>query len=178
MKKWIITFAVLFLSGNVLASFVAYVNVEKTDEYLAPTATAKITNTLYLGQKVDVFEEQKGFSRVSKFYDGKIEGKSGQVARWVISATLSKTPVTKPVVQANTALEKAISGSDDFTKYKVKFTALSQKLLDSGKCSLADFKEQGGWWRSSTPNLYFTYCGGMSLNNKIYINIDKNTIGR
>jgi len=68
---------------------------------------------------------------------------------------------------------KAVKSSDDFSKYKTLFISASDKLIKSGKCSLGDLKEMGGWMRSTNHKpkpIYFTYCGGMTKNNRIYLN--------
>lgn len=173
MKKISIIF--LFFIYPILAcANVAYVKSDTTFEYLSPSEKAKITNTLRLGQKVDIFEEKNGFARVSKFYDGSVEGVSGTVARWVLIRDLSEEN-QKPNIQTNSELEKAIANSDDFHLYKDKFTKHSQVLINKGKCSLRDFQEMGGWLKSTSrgPNSYFTYCGGLSIQHKIYIDLSK-----
>lgn len=150
-------------------SYEAYVSKDRATVYLNHNSNSKTTNTLGLGDKVDVLEDKNGFSRISKYYDGSLEGVSGNVARWIKSDLLSKTP-TKPNVIVNTELELALKGSDDFHLYKDKFTEMSQELIFKGKCTLNDFKEWGGWMRSTKKhNTYFTYCGGSSLGNKVEI---------
>lgn len=70
------------------------------------------------------------------------------------------------------ALEQVLKGSDDFTKHKKVFMAASTKLIQDRKCSLADFREMGGWVRSTnapSKPVYFTYCGGMTVSNRIYL---------
>ncbi|MDG4952785.1 hypothetical protein NYR78_06720 [Actinobacillus equuli subsp. haemolyticus] len=152
----------------------AYVKTDTTSEYLSPSKSAKITNTLRIGQKVEILEIKNGFARVSPFYSGEVEGISGNVARWVPINDLSSTN-EKPNIETNTELEKAIANSDDFHLYKDKFVAHSQALITKGKCSIADFKEMGGWLKSTSggKSIYFTYCGGFSLQNKVYIDISK-----
>ena len=68
---------------------VYYVKVNVLEERLAPSSTASITNRIYRKQKLDVYEVRNGWARVSKFYDGSVEGKTGQVARWVNTQGLS-----------------------------------------------------------------------------------------
>lgn len=96
------------------------------------------------------------------------------MARWVPVSDLSLKN-EKPDVKTNTELEKVIAGSDDFHLYKDKFVAHSQALIDKGKCSITDFKEMGGWLKSTSRGQYsyFTYCGGFTLQHKVYIDISE-----
>ncbi|MEE3682370.1 SH3 domain-containing protein [Actinobacillus pleuropneumoniae] len=150
----------------------AYVAVNSANVYLAADSEAKVTNVLTLGEKVDVIEQYNGFSRISKYYDGQVEGVYGQVARWIKNENISSKPLDANIAQNETELEKALKGSDDYQLFKKQFIVESRKLIDSGKCKLSDFKEMGGWMKSSTKGMYFTYCGGMSLGNKQYIRIN------
>lgn len=173
---------VLLLSGNVLAEAISpgdyYVSANRLSVRLAPNSNAPITNTLNRKQKVQVFEVNNGWARVSKYYNGVVEGSSGQFARWVSAPYLSSSKPTDNY-SSNTPLEKAIKGSDNYSLYRENFINLSQQLIDKGRCSIADYKEMGGWSRSSNHKpkpIYFTYCGGFSKNNKVYINAEKGKI--
>ena len=66
-----------------------YVTANTLSVRLAPNRDAQKTNTLHKREKVEVFEEVNGWSRISDYYSGEIEGVSGEVARWVSSAYLS-----------------------------------------------------------------------------------------
>jgi hypothetical protein len=151
-----------------------YVTSNKLNVLLAPNKTGKITSTIYKRQKVEVFQVKGGWARVSRYYDGGVEGLSGEVARWVFAKYLSTNrPAEEQVANLNSPVAKAIKSSDDFSKYQSVFISASEKLIKSGKCSLGDFKEMGGWWRSTNHNpkpVYFTYCGGMTISNRIYLN--------
>lgn len=61
------------------------------EEHLAPNPKGKVTNRIYRKQKVDVLEIKGDWARVSKYYDGEVEGLNGQVARWVLIKGLSAT---------------------------------------------------------------------------------------
>lgn len=140
----------------------SYVIANELNVRLSPNTTGKITNVLYDGQLVHVFENSNGWSRISKYYDGSVEGIDGQVARWVSSKYLSKdkTALTKP--NSSNRLEAAIDGSDDYASYKTTFLSMSKELINSGTCSIEDFEYQGGWIRSvnyKPRKVYFTYCG-------------------
>ena len=51
---------------------------------------------------------------------------------------------------------KGLKGSDDFAKYKDVFAKAASDLIGRGQC-----KAKG---------MYFTYCGGMSSQNEVYLN--------
>lgn len=75
------------------------------------------------------------------------------------------------------AAQSPIPGISDSDHYKIhgeKFEAAARELIAKGRCKEADFKELGGFWKStdaSRPGQYFTYCGGMNLSNKIYVRV-------
>lgn len=80
----------------------------------------------------------------------------------VAGAALAQTPIP------------GISDSDHYKIHGEKFEAAARELIAKGRCKEADFKELGGFWKStdtSRPGQYFTYCGGMNLSNKIYIRV-------
>ena len=47
------------------------------------------------------------------------------------------------------------------------------QLIAGGTCTRKDFKDMGGWMKSVNQYrdrpVYFTYCGGMTSANKIYL---------
>ena len=150
-----------------------FVSADSLKERLGPSTDASVTNTIYKGQAVEVLEVKDGWARVSKYYDGAAEGKSGQVARWVSAQYLGRERPAPIAAAADNKLEQAIKGSDDFAKFRVGFVNGSQELINSRRCTLADFAEMGGWMRSTNHKpkpVYFTYCGGMTLANKVYLN--------
>ncbi len=151
-----------------------YVTSETLNVRLAESRNGKITNTLYKRQKVEVFEVKEGWARISQYYNGAVEGLSGDVARWVFAEYLSASrPSEEKIVSNNSPVANAIKTSDDFSKYQSVFISASEKLINNGNCRLSDFEEMGGWMRSSNhkpKSVYFTYCGGMTKSNRIYLN--------
>lgn len=152
-----------------------YVVVEKTDERLEPAASGQSTNVLRKRQAVNVLEVKGQWARVTKFYDGGVEGVAGQVARWVAVKDLSATrPPEETAAKDEPELAKLLTGSDDFARHRKAFIKASQDLVDRRQCTAQDFKDIGGWSRSTnfpSKPVYFTYCGGMSKNNRIYVNV-------
>ena len=152
-----------------------YVTASQLSVRLGPNKMASITNTLYKKQRVNVLEVQDGWARISKYYTGSVEGKTGKVARWVFAEYLAeKLPAEKG--HKNTVpspVANAIKSSDNYSMYSESFIKVSESLIKQGKCTLGDFKEMGGWMRSSSHKpkpIFFTYCGGMSKKNRIYFN--------
>lgn len=83
-------------------------------------------------------------------------------------------PAPQPPPPSDSQLESAIEQSDDFQLYRTEFMTASRGLLERGRCTLADFREMGGWVRSTNhkPDLvYFTYCGKMHVSNRLYVDV-------
>ena len=157
---------------------------------LAPNRTGKIAAILKQGEKVEVFEFNGYWARISEYFDGTSEGLSGEVARWTSAKEhlLAKLPVDGKIEEkkevkvevkveekiiVNPAIARAIKSSDDLEKYQNRFMVVSDKLINSGTCKLSDFEDIGGWWRSPEHQprpVYYTYCGGGSNSDRIYFN--------
>ena len=149
----------------------AYVTANRLNVRLAPSPSGKITNVLDRGQKVNVLEVQGEWARISRYYDGSIEGVSGGVARWVSTKYLSHSEYLDMALSKT--LDMALSNSDDFRKYRSTFLAAAKQLVSQRRCTVKDFEEWGGWTRSATHGwpLYFTFCGGAHISNRIYLNV-------
>ncbi|MEJ7931628.1 hypothetical protein WG922_16775 [Ramlibacter sp. AN1015] len=178
-RRQAVVSAVLWAAASVTSAAATkpgdyYVSLEQVPERLAPSESGKSTNTLYKRQKVSVEEVKGGWARVSRYYDGRVEGLSGQVARWVPASSLSPTrPPDDNVAGGGTPLGQALKDSDQFGKHSATFLKASQALIDSGRCKLQDFKDNGGWSKSTQKGagVYFTYCGGMHRNNRWYLDV-------
>jgi hypothetical protein len=148
---------------------------------LAANASAKVKGKLYRGQEVGVLEISNGWARISRYYDGAADGLSGDVAHWVSAEHLSPgtatpAPARPPVeitIDVDSPVYQAIQASDDLAEHQGTFVQVSEKLVDAGQCKLSDFRDIGGWWRSAAHNpepVYYTYCGGASNEDRIYVN--------
>lgn len=168
-----------------------WVTSDRLNRRTCPDERCGIVGVYMFREAANVIEERGGFVRVTPYYDAActINGSSyvekgnaacspangianGKFAEWVSKSFLSAARPDDPAKRA-TALEQLISGSDDFRTYRAVFASAAQKLIASGECTEADFIEQGGWMKSTNdPNapVYFTYCGGMTLANRIYLN--------
>ena len=124
---------------------------------------------------------------------------NGKFSEWVAADFLSKDRPPDPAANAATVEERPpdpaanaatveerppdpaealilIYGSDDFLKYRTAFAQAAQSLISSGQCREADFREWGGWIKSiaNYPDqpIYFTYCGGSTLFDRLYLNAE------
>jgi hypothetical protein len=123
------------------------------------------------------------WARISRYYDGATEGISGNIAHWLFARHLTPRPAApapiKPPVETRVDVDspvyKAIESSDDLALHQVIFVQVSKKLVSTGECKLSDFRDIGGWWRSAAHKpepVYYTYCGGATNEDRIYVNTD------
>lgn len=169
-----------------------FVNVERVQRRTCPNITCGDVGWIAERQVVEALEQRDGWVRITKPYDASCKngtseyvdaGKStctadngitdGRFAEWVPMSALSKKRPDDPAATA-TGNEALVAQSDDFKRYREAFTEVTTKLIADGRCTAADFQEQGGWMKSvnqyKDEPVYFTYCGGMTLDNKIYMN--------
>ena len=126
-----------------------------------------------------VFEERNGWTRISRYYDGEVEGLIGRVARWVSRKHITKVKPKSGLADYPTMahsdesqLEVVLKKSDDFGEHRNVFLRASRELIAVGKCSLSDFEYSGGWVRSPKYRpraVYFMYCGKLRVSNRIYL---------
>lgn len=156
-----------------------YVTAPTINVRLASNSTGQITNKTSITQSVTVYETSNNWSWISKYYSGSLEGMNGEIARWVHSDYLSDNKPTANTNHKNSQLEKTISYSDDFNKYKSIFVKISESLIRLGRCKIKDFERMGGWIRSTNykpRKVYFTYCGAMTSANKVYLDVNTKRI--
>ena len=102
----------------------------------------------------------------------------GKFAEWVRLEHLSATRPPDPAETA-AADEKLVAGSDDFARYRRTFVKAARSLIDDGRCTPGDFEENGGWTKSSNHRdepIYFMYCGGFTVANRIYLDASSGRI--
>jgi hypothetical protein len=178
MKRVTLTvFLALFAASSAFAqaqSPGAYVvTAEPLNVRLQANSSGKVTDRLYKQQKVEVFEVNNGWARISQYYDGETEGLTGNIARWVFATHLSAELRITEEVDVSSPIYEAIKSSDDLAQYQHIFVSVSSDLVNSGECKLSDFMDIGGWWRSVPHQprpVYYTYCGGVNNNHPIYVN--------
>ena len=142
-----------------------------------PEIDGLITGYLYKGEKVEVLEKQGDWVRISDYIVLKEGGP--QIAEWVAMSGLSNDEVVISNQENKEILDSYLIKSDDLKLYQEKFRNSVAKLISEGECEPIDFEELGGWIRSvrySERDVYFIYCGGLSLENKIYLDVNTNEI--
>lgn len=168
-----------------------WVSSERLNRRTCPSTNCGIVGRFFKGQILEILEERSGWVRVSQYYDAscrngfseyvddgnKVCDKSngiseGKMAEWVSAQFLSDV---EPQRAAETAAdnELLVAQSDDFGRHRKIFTKSAINLIKSGKCSESDFLENGGWVKSSTHRtspIYFMYCGGSTISNRLYLN--------
>lgn len=143
-----------------------YVKVPVLDERLEPSDQGASTNKIYLRQKVEVFEIEGDWARVSKYYDGKVEGKTGKLARWVAACGLSAQRPSEPPLPktpndpriAKDAIPKVGQGGLSEKDVQILYKG-ALKFLNSGNCSRVELGDKS----ASRPNTYYINCGGPNL---------------
>ena len=122
---------------------------------------AKITNRLYRQNRVDVLEVRNDWARISKYYNGRVEGLSGNVARWISANHLSKQqpadlaqPKLRPDSRINGIPKVGESGLTE--KDVLILNRGATHFLHSGRCKRIEYGDKS----VSKPNTYYVNCGG------------------
>ncbi len=92
----------------------------------------------------------------------------------ISSSPVRTAPVRKPRVYTDAEIQEAIAQSDDYDQYRAEFTEAAKVLLTSRRCGRYEMTQYGGFVKSQTHKnkpVYFTYCGGTHLDNRIYIDV-------
>lgn len=169
-----------------------WVTSEYLDRHSCPKDSCGVVGRLSFREAATPLEERGNWVRVTKEYDGACEDgqsryvdvgnknctsangfRNGKFSEWVRKEHLSATRLADPADTA-TIDESLVAQSDDFARYRRQFTAIAAKLVAEGRCTSAEFEEQGGFVKSVTEHrnepIYFIYCGGMTADNKLYVN--------
>jgi hypothetical protein len=176
-----------------------WVTAERIDRHTCPRSSCGTVGTLDLREAVTVVEQENGWARITHRYDAACRsGRSefvetgsaacepgngivdGQLAEWVQARFLSTARPADPAASA-AADEDLVKGSDDFPRYRRAFVKAAQQLITDGECTVADFQEMSGFVKSQNHKsepIYFTYCGGMTIANRIYVNAKTGEIYR
>ena len=104
------------------------------------------------------------------------------VGIWGYNSYKSETAASTPssVTTSNSVdTNRLVSASDDYTTYASAFERGARELMKQGRCSPEDFREMGGWVKSTNHKnkpVYFTYCGGMTVSDRIYLDASSGRI--
>jgi hypothetical protein len=103
-------------------------------------------------------------------------------ARTTIAACLCLlgTPGLADPPQTALPVERLVAQSQDFTEHRAAFVKAAKELINDCRCTPRDFEKTGGWRKSAIKYrkepVYFTYCGGMTIYNRIYLNAETGRI--
>ena len=185
---------------TVETSYQYWVTSDRLNRRTCPSTDCGVVGQFFFREGTDVFEERDGWARVSRYYDAFcVNGRSeyvdsgdsrcdpengivdGNFAEWVATDFISANRPSDPAADA-TGVDALISGSDDFQRYRIAFAQAAQSLISSGQCSEADFRRMGGWIKSTVnyrdQPIYFLYCGGWTISNRLYLNAETAEIFR
>jgi hypothetical protein len=136
------------------------------EERLEPSASGTVTNKIYRMQKVKVFEINGEWARVSKYYNGISEGKSGQVARWVKANGLSSSKpaeLMQPKIPSDPRIAKDAFpevGSSSVTEEDLRIIYKGAiQNLNNGKCSKVEYGDKS----TTKKDTYYINCGGPNI---------------
>lgn len=170
-----------------------WVTSQYLDRHTCASESCGIVGRLFFREAATVLETEGEWARITKPYDAScLNGVSeyvdkgdssctadngiadGKFAEWVLAKDLS---ATRPADPAETAAEseRVVAQSDDFAQHREAFVKAANQLIEDGRCTAAEIGEMGGWVKSTNERdrpIYFTYCGGMTMANRLYLNVD------
>lgn len=177
-----------------------WVTSQRADRRTCPSTQCGVVGQYIFREAVTAMERSGAWVRVSRHYDAACragrsayveEGRAactaengiidGRLAEWVDSSALGTTRPADPAKTASNA-ERLVAQSDDFAQHRAAFTAAASQLLTEGRCAESDFLEMGGWLKATLEYrdrpVYFTYCGGMTAANRLYLDVSTGRIFR
>lgn len=192
MKLLWFSFVAVLVAFPVLASGDYWVQSERLARYTCPSEACGKVGELFFREKATIYEQKNGWARITQpYYASCVNNNSEfvdsgnracvadngivdeQFAEWVQLEFLSNVRPADPAAGA-TGDYALISGSNDYQNHKDAFAKAARDLISDGRCTERDFKDMGGWLKSTTTYadkpIYFTYCGGMSKQNRLYLN--------
>ncbi len=166
-----------------------YVIVDQLTRRTCPSVSCGNVGWILYRQKLNIFEVRNGWARITEEYDAYCEnGKSkyvdsgndactkangivnGAFSEWVDMTFLSPEQPANPADSASEN-EELVKNSDDFRIHRKVFAEAARDLIDQRQCTAMDFRNNSGWTKSTTKgaNVYFIYCGGFTIYNRIYL---------
>jgi hypothetical protein len=192
MRAAILAILVMLGASPSSAAETNWVTADFLNRRTCPSTHCGIVGQLFYREGVTVYEEKGGWARITQPYDASCrEGNSDYVdaggttcsgsngvedsksSEWVALKHLAATRPADPAA-GEKGVAKVVSNSDDFRKYRSAFVKATKELVASGRCTLDDFRQMSGWLKTTTTYhdrpVYFTYCGGLDLPNRIFLN--------
>lgn len=200
MRRAVFGLVLAVISSQAFADGRLWVTVDRLNRRTCPSVDCGIVGQLFFRESVQVLESKGEWARISKRYDAACRnGRSayvdkgnpsctatngiaeGMMAEWISLEHVSRQRPADPAAGLS-GLRKAIASSDDFHQFGDTFTKVTNELVRNGKCSTEDFVENGGWVKSTTSYkdkpVYFTYCGGLTVANRLYLDASTGLIFR
>ena len=146
----------------------AYVAVDMAEEHIEPSEHSEVVNRLGLRQRVDVFEDTNGWSRVTRYYNHYVDGR--EFARWIKTKSLSPNKPAPPKHGLpETRLGAALAHSDDVGRYWRCFLRGAQRTIERGLTLEDDFVDWGGWVRSPSSEGFYFINPDSHVSGRIYL---------
>lgn len=176
--------------ANSSATKLMWVTVSRLNIRSCPSSSCGQTGWITDGNKVTVYEEKEGWSRISEATPAMCGGGisdaidtgnrkcdaangivDGKLFRWVASKYLSdKKP--EEVKTPATCKGDYLRDSDNYRLYAKQFCTAAEQLIAKGWCTQRDLSE---WtWSLSTTKgdgIYFTWCGQGRSMKRYYLDV-------
>ncbi len=150
-----------------------FVNARRLGVRKQPDESIYPDRYLYKSDPIKVLEVQDGWGRISNYFVYKKGGP--EFAEWVkMDGLVDWVPVVTKE-EREEMLTSYIGKSDDFFMYKQQFFQITDRLIKEKICMPEDFEEVQGWMRSikyKGRHVYFVYCGGLRVSDKVYFDVD------
>lgn len=197
MRALITLVVLMTFSFTAIAAEKMWVTSDRLNRRTCPSTDCGVVGQLFYREGVTVLEHKDGWARITRRYDAACTAgrssyvdsgnnsctpqngiTSGQFSEWVAERLLSHTRPTDPASTASSR-ERLVMKSDDFRKFRQVFIKAAEELILSGRCREKDFIDNGGWVSSTkyrNKKIYFTYCGGYTRSNQIYLDAETGQI--
>jgi hypothetical protein len=198
----VVTLGIAISAGNEasVSDIDAWVTADRLNRRTCPQPSCGSVGVQFFRDGVTIYERSNGWARITGPYNAScFNGVSeyvdsgndaceeangivdGRFAEWVSAQYLSSERPPDPAAGA-TGDYALVSGSDDYAAYKDAFAKAASGLIANGSCSRGDFEEMGGWLKSSLRGaeepVYFTYCGGFTIADRLYLNASTGEVFR
>ena len=99
---------------------------------------------------------------------------------WILAKYLSERLPSSGSAETD-EFEMIVAGSEDFRRHRDVFAEAARKLVDAGTCNETELAAQGGFHRAaggSSPDIYFAYCGGDTMSDRVFVDTKSQEIFR